>query len=232
MSSTDDTASTAKSLFPDLPWLKCACGALTARVPCLACAEDTGTKAELAAARVRRRAEQEASIPAEYANARLSDPQLASRVKATTALPVLVSLAHAAERLVVLGGAGAGKSSLAVAGLRELEDGGGFYVSALTLAAAPAQHGLGRGVAALVTRAIEARVTAIDDVGGPEHRTTPNGVIDVVWERHAKRRPTWIVCLPKDRYQLAALYGDGFARRVFERALVIDLNLSRPGAPP
>lgn len=227
----DDAAATAKSLFPDLPWLTCMCGALTARVPCQACAEESGSKVEAAAARARRRAEQESSIPAEYANARLSDPQLASRVKSTTSLPVLVRLAHAAERLVVLGGAGAGKSSLVVAGLRELDDGGGFYVSALSLASANLQHGTGKGVAPLVTRAVEARVTAIDDVGGPEHRQTSNGVIDVVWERHAKRRPTWIVCLPKDRYQLAALYGDGFARRVFERALVIDLNLTRPTGP-
>jgi DNA replication protein DnaC len=125
-----------------------------------------------------------------------------------------------AANAIFQGPSGTGKTSLAVACLQErLLD--ARFESALRLGTARIQNPAGKGEAEVVTRAIEARLLLIDDVG-TEAKTANNAVRDVVFERHDAERPTWITTGFSSQ-QLADFYGDGFLRRILEGAMVVRL---------
>lgn len=203
-------------------WLKCACGAQSSRVPCWECTVAT---------RARAKADEDialamASFPARFAWARLGAPELADRVQAQEPIETLSKRILGAANAVFAGPSGSGKTSLAVACLRERR-GLALYVSALRLATARIQHSAGDGEAPLVERAMRIPLLLIDEVGG-EEKTSTSAVRSVVFARHDADLPTWITT-GFNAPQLSAMYGDGFVRRVTDRATVVRLG-GRRGA--
>jgi len=208
-------------LGPEPTWLTCTCGTLSARVPCWDCSR----------VRERRRSELTArelaagSIPPRFRWARQGAPgfDLGGRVHGDH--ETLVARILGAERVCFVGGAGAGKTSLACACLRERLD-GGLFVSAIALGLARAQAGLGDGEPKLVESAITAPLLLLDDVG-QEAKVATNAVRDVVFSRYDADRPTWVTTGLTSQ-ELAALYGDGFLRRIAgDGALVVRMGPER-----
>lgn len=125
---------------------------------------------------------------------------------------------------VVWAGSGSeGKTSLAVATAAlwaEHHPGGSLcFVSALKLAMARAQSPLGSGEPEIVERARRADLLIVDDLG-TERDITLSAVPDVIHERHLEGLALWVTTWCT-RDKLEARYGDGIARRVLERAIVL-----------
>jgi DNA replication protein DnaC len=201
-------------LGPEPTWLTCKCGALTARVPCWDCA----LAAERRADRARAIADAERTIPREYAWSTLESRELRTRVDARRRpLDEIVRCILGAHRVVLAGGAGSGKTSLAVACLRErLPD--ARFVSAIRLGTARIQHRAGDGEPELIDQALAAPLLLIDDVGQEQHTAT-SAVKDVIWLRHEAALPTWITTGLRSA-DLLDRFGDGFRRRMLEHAYV------------
>ncbi len=198
------------------------CGRVGEGARCGACldAEAARERASVAAQRQRAIA---MTIPRSYQWAKLDAPELAERVRGNGAVRK-ARAALDATWIVLRGSAGTGKTSLAVAMLRAWARvytvGDAAFVAAPKLAMARIQHSAGDGEPALVELAMRARLLVLDDLGSErDHRTS--AVPDVIFERHAEGRATWITTGLTDE-QLEARYGEGIARRVLERAVVID----------
>lgn len=195
---------------PEPEWVRCACGTLAVVSPCFECR----LEAERRADRARARALGSASIPASFTWATVRAPELAQRVDALERpLPDLIRRILGAGRVVLAGGSGAGKTSLAIACLRERPEAGRF-VSAIDLARARTEHALGDGDASLVDLATAAPLLLIDDLG-EEVDTRTSAVKDVIRRRFDMMRPTWVTTGFRPA-ELAAKYGDGIKRRLFE----------------
>jgi hypothetical protein len=164
------------------------------------------------------------SVPAAYAWAALDAPELEKRVTGRPAVKDAPESVLGAARVVFVGGAGMGKTSLAVALYRYALPkvrGSGLFVSAFRLAEARSKMRLGEE-SPLLAAATSVRLLLLDDVGN-EPKTELSSLPSVVFERHEDERPAWVTtAFGPD--ELARRYGDGFARRVFERALVIRLG--------
>jgi DNA replication protein DnaC len=173
--------------------------------------------------RAEREAKRLSAIPASFHWAKLDAPELAQRVPAAC-----IQRAHNAlttgviGRVVLVGPAGCGKTSLGCAMIRDrLDAKRDVHVGlAWRLAGARARHPLGVAEAPEVERAIGTGLLLLDDMGS-ERNVPSNAVPDVVFERHAEGRPTWVTTWMTPE-QMATRYGDGIARRVFEGAVVID----------
>lgn len=166
----------------------------------------------------------QASIPALYRWSHFTAPELRVRVSPPEAIATARAL-FTRTRITIVGQAGSGKTSLAVAILRERSKEArmpGIFVHAYRLGVARIQHKPGQGEAPSVEEAMHAKVALIDDIGN-ERPTANNAVPDVIFERHSERMPT-IVTTGFDAEGIAKLYGDGIARRVFEGAAVIKLG--------
>lgn len=181
----------------------------------------------------------EAQIPASFAWARLGAPELGKRVGATKGQLRGAYDAAVVGRssLVITGEAGAGKTSLAVALFRAVLERGlrgdaspanlrraqrAAFVSAYALGRERARFPLGEGEAPLVRRALSASLLVIDDLGS-EPESSLSAVPDVVYERHAAGRPTWVTTWLTIE-ACGARYGGGIARRIFEGAHVLGLS--------
>lgn len=210
----DEPADFSRLLGPEPEWLTCPCGALTARTPCWDCTRDAETQT---AADERRRLAL-VTIPARFAWARLGAPELAARVIAREPLEKLAARVLASARVVFSGPSGAGKTSFAVACLRERIP-HGIFVSAIKLGTARIQGRAGDGEASLVERAMTAPLLLIDEVGG-ETKTATNAVKDVIFDRMDNDLPTWITT-GFGREDLLAMYGDGALRRLTENVTVL-----------
>jgi hypothetical protein len=142
-----------------------------------------------------------------------------------------------AERIVFAGAAGSGKTSLAVALLRELYESavkpdakpalvrraeGAMFASAYDLSKARARHPLGHGEAPLIDAALRATTLVIDDLGS-ERDGYQSAVTEVLYERHAECRTTWVTTW-LDAAKARERYGDGIARRIFEGARRVQLG--------
>lgn len=172
----------------------------------------------------------EKSLPPLYRWSRLDHPLLSTRVK----LASLPSETPRAKSVVLFGPAGAGKTSLAIALLRALLE---HELLTATLACDDEGERIARrykfahahrlAVARLggpaetseLKAAIRAPVLVLDNLSEASKIET-NAIPDVIIERHAEDRTTWITTELKPE-QLAKRYGGGIARRLFERAQVI-----------
>jgi DNA replication protein DnaC len=198
-------------LGPEPTWLSCSCGQLSARVPCWDCSQVRS----ILAIDDERRSKSLASIPARFAWAKLTAPELAARVGLRDPQAVAAKVLAAAGA-VFAGPSGSGKTSFAVACMRERLL-GAMYLPAIRLGVARLQSKLGDGEADQVEQAIRADLLVLDDIG-QEAKTATNAVRDVVFARHDAERPTWVTT-GLDSRQLAELYGDGFLRRLLEGAV-------------
>jgi hypothetical protein len=177
----------------------------------------------MARAASRRRLERlERTVPPRYAWARLDAPEMPSRVRTGVPGTERVNAILRAERVVFLGGASTGKTSLAIALLREVAARGAsaMFVSAFDLANARAGARLGEGDPPLVQRASEVGVLLIDEIGA-ERRTEMSDLLAVVWRRHDYQRPIWVTT-GLDGRAIGAAYGGGFLRRIGEHAVRVD----------
>lgn len=216
----DKPAKFSSLLGPKPTWLRCACGELTARVPCWDCERTKEASRELDG----RRKAALATIPPRFLWARLGDADLAGRVKLQEPLDVVAKRVLASNRVVFAGPSGSGKTSFAVACLRERVP-HGMFVSAMKLGTARIQSRAGDGEADLVERAMAARLLLVDEVGG-EQKTANNAVKDVIWTRYDNDLPTWITTGFRGA-ELVAMYGDGAFRRLTEGVTVIQFGTSR-----
>ncbi|HLK39097.1 MAG TPA: ATP-binding protein [Polyangiaceae bacterium] len=135
---------------------------------------------------------------------------------------------YAAARLVLRGETGVGKTSLAVAMLRaRIEKSGevAAFISCRELAIARAKFE--ESDPRLVSRALSCDVLVLDDLANG--RDIPSSPIeDIIAERHKNGSATWVTTY-RDYKALAGLMGGDIARRVYERAFIIDCN-PRKGA--
>lgn len=181
--------------------------------------------------RARVAADAVARIPAAYAGADLAAPWLVALVGRDAIARARDAAGQ--ERAAFLGPPGAGKSSLAAAmfraraasetsmpALRRYR-----WTSAHALAKARAVHPLGDGEAPAVEAALEASLLVVDELGGEDPRYA-SAVAEVLYERHAAARPTWVTTGVGSR-EIATRYGGGIARRVFEGAEVFRLGGQR-----
>ncbi len=165
------------------------------------------------------------TIPSAFHDVELSSPWLAALVGEEAMYRAQTSLD--AKRASFLGPPGAGKTSLAIAMFRKAVENAKTdtwwwrYVSSHALAKARATSQLGEE-APLVTSALTAPLLLVDELGGEDSRHA-SAVAEVIYERHAENRATWVTTgvAPK---VIADRYGGGIARRVFEGATVFKLG--------
>jgi DNA replication protein DnaC len=165
----------------------------------------------------------EASVPASYRWARLGDPAMLVRAPLPEGVSPMASV-HA-ERLVIAGSPGTGKTSLAVAMLRERFASTGrlaLFVHCHRLGTARIQHKAGDGEAGSVEEAMKAPLILLDDLGA-EHGGVNSALLDVVRERHAEGLPTWVTT-GLTREEIAERYDGGIVRRILDRAHVIRMG--------
>jgi len=171
----------------------------------------------------------EASIPGSYQWATLDALELPLRVAGGARSVARARAVTLAPRLLVVGDSGAGKTSLAVAMLREWSRArrlGALFVSVPEFASARMRSPLGRE-AEDVSAALRAPLVLLDDLGG-ELPIPTSPVTDVLRSRHAQGQPTWVTTW-LDVEGLTRRYGEGIARRIGERAIVV--RIPEPAAP-
>lgn len=161
-------------------------------------------------------------IPERFTWATFDAPELADRVRNKVAIEQAAKLVGARSSVVLVGGAGSGKTSLACAMLRGI--GAGVFVGAYWIAKARQEHPLGESEAPDVARAIAVPVLVLDDLGQEQARNT--AIQEVIYERHAHGRRT-IATTGFGFRDLIARYGEGIARRLTEGASIV-----RCGKPP
>lgn len=161
------------------------------------------------------------TIPETYRWSRFDAPELASRVKVVSMIMRARSM-RAQSTLVFIGASGVGKTSLAVATLRDrLEhapDEKAVFAPAWRLGIARARSE--DSDPGLVRSASFCDLLVIDDLGS-ERNVPSNPVPDIIFERHAEGRATWVTTW-MTHTDVAARYGDGIARRIYGRAVIID----------
>jgi hypothetical protein len=200
---------------PEPTWRVCAiCGETTSGVECFDC---SGARLERNAAI----AETRGSIPPAFRWAALDVPELLARVALSASAFDDARARMDEARVVALGRSGSGKTSLLVAMMRARaarRAERGLFVSAVELGSARQRARLG-AEAPEVVAALGAQLLLLDDLG--TDRDLPSSpIVEVVWGRHAAARPTWVTTW-LDEPAMAARYGDGLARRVFEGASIV-----------
>jgi hypothetical protein len=170
----------------------------------------------------------EKTIPATYRWSRFTAPELRQRVPAPAIAWAEDAWRH--DRVCLAGAARAGKTSLGVAMLRRWVSHArrpAAFVHAYRLAIARIMHPAGHGEPELVELAMRAPLVLIDDLGS-ERDHALSAIADVIVERHAECRPTWVTT-GMVREQLVKRYGHGVAARVFERATMIRVGAESAG---
>lgn len=156
-------------------------------------------------------------------------PELVSRAR--------VALATGLGSAAFVGAPGEGKTSLAIAMLRvwvQTTGKVGRFEHGHRLIQARAHHRLGRGEADIIEKAIKAPLLLVDDLDdGP--LAAGSALKDVMQERHAHARPTWVTTalghdLTTAQERVAQAFGDGPARRIFEYAKIFDFSKKRAPA--
>jgi DNA replication protein DnaC len=171
------------------------------------------------------------SIPPVYRWASFIAPELVDRV----ATPDVIAHARRiclSPRVCLMGPSRVGKTSLAVAMLRRWVSEHGRnaeFIAVHRLGFARIQHAAGRGEPEIVERAMKAPLALLDDVGS-ERDTGTNPLPDIIFERHAVQRPTWVTT-GLTREQLVARYGTGTVSRLFDQTKVLRLGPGEGSEP-
>jgi DNA replication protein DnaC len=175
------------------------------------------------------------SISSAHAGARFDNPHLATWVTIFEGI-ALAREAIDAERVIVVGPAGCGKTSLACAIGHAIIDRatapdatvedwkraeGLRFFDAFDIANARQQSGRG-DEAPVVREALRATVLILDDLGAEDHRLFGTAVEEVIHKRHRMIGVTTIVTTGFPEQRLAEIYGAGIARRLFEDAILIE----------
>lgn len=168
-------------------------------------------------------------IPRAYRWAKRDAPDLAGRVlnprtpdNRPLTLSAVLGRARGQGSIVIKGPGGAGKTSIVCAMLREWAMAHRvlpMFVDSRQLGIARIQTRAGTGEAEIVRQAMHVPLLVIDDLGA-ELSTATNANGDVIFERHAQDRPTWITTGMKGS-DLASTYGAGILRRITERTTTI-----------
>lgn len=178
------------------------------------------------------------SVPERYREATFSQHAFVARcVRDTNAIGKAIKAASdRAERVTLLGQAGAGKTTLAAAIFHfELEhathsgEGPGHFdavsrarwIAAVDLASSRRNTSLG-SESAMVLAAISCPMLVLDDLG-MNKESFADPTIDVLDARFRAQRRT-IVTTGLDRAAIANRYGGGIERRLFEEAAVIEVR--------
>ena len=165
-----------------------------------------------------------AALPALYSYA-LGDVELVRCVSRHDAIAeTSMALAKSAPALVWSGLSGSGKTTLACAAARTWArrvEGKIVFARATELATASRYHALGEGQPAAIRAAISADLLILDELDQPTRTAQWSDVEDVVFARYEQNRPTWATTWLSVA-QVKEAYGDGFARRLFERATIIN----------
>jgi DNA replication protein DnaC len=175
------------------------------------------------------------SIPPAFRNLDAQEVRRRTTVDQESLELALTSTAR--SRVVLVGASGFGKTTLACLMLRQVIEVGvdgaraGFerarralFVDAPGLCRAVRDHPLGAGDAPMLERALRASVLVLDDVGQElELRMPCNPVVEVIRERHAQERATWVTTFLSPA-GMEKGYGSGTARRVLDGAAVISVG--------
>lgn len=178
-------------------------------------------------------------IPPKYRMAAFGSEELTARVTAKMAIAA-TQRALEASGIVWTGLSGSGKTSLACAAIRgraEYEVSMAMHLRTTTrptsmflraseLAVASKHQSLGEGVPELVKQASGVDLLVLDELGSEPRSPHWTDVEDVVFARYERDLPTWYTTWT-DADDIAKRYGDGFARRVFEKATVIDCGAAK-----
>jgi hypothetical protein len=175
-------------------------------------------------------------LPRQYRELVFGSDALAARVRDGTAIPrALAACTPTTQRILLVGAAGVGKSSLAAASYMALGvargDGHGCYVHAKQLAVARSQHELG-SEAPIIADAMSADVCIVDDVGVEPTDARGSAVSDLIYERYNRALPT-IYTTSLTPKNVVDLYGDGCKRRLYEGvadSFVIAMTLGKGAA--
>jgi hypothetical protein len=169
----------------------------------------------------------ENALPSTYRWARLESPLLVERVKLAT-IPREVPTSRS---VIFVGPPGVGKTSLSVALLRAMlardledaalitDDDAERFARCYRFAHA---HRLGvariSGPSAIadLEAAVRSPILLLDDLGA-DSSIPSNAVPEIIAERHAEQRVTWITTSLKPK-EIAQRYGGGVARRILEHA--------------
>lgn len=222
-----------KALLGGAPpeFVRCECGQMTTLAPCWECVKATEAKLDAA------RADADAGIPPRYRWARLDAPELGERVlfaerggRVPPQAAVAAAVAgHRGPAVLFVGPAGSGKTSFAVACMREVPR--AMYVSAAALERARIEHRAGSGEAPLVERALRSRLLLIDDLG-QDKPSAVSAVEAVILARHDAELRTWVTTGLGGTTAFAfaaveARYNAGVARRLCERGTSLVVGFVR-----
>jgi hypothetical protein len=163
--------------------------------------------------RVRKLKDALESVPDRFEDASFRSPKFPARVRNQQAIGQARSLRHMGS-LVFVGPSGTGKTTLAVATLRDRLE---HSPDERCLFASSIHVSRDQG---LVVRAMGCRLLLLDDLGS-ERSLPSNPVPDIIFDRHQANRCTWVTTW-MTALQMADRYGGGVARRIFEHAAVID----------
>jgi DNA replication protein DnaC len=160
-----------------------------------------------------------------YRESTFDSAKLPQRVRPTSAIAKAQSAIDARALLIVLlGPAGAGKTSLGVALLlaiaAKIDTVGSFY-STFEISESRRQNRLGAGEAEAVKEAMEADALLLDELGA--EKTQDTAVHEIIRHRHDGEMVT-IYTTGFTEEQITTKYGPAIARRIFEGAVVLRLG--------